>query len=102
MTRCIYCHMPRNLDSKGRCASCADAGDCAKIGSSGNCAKINCAGTDSVICCAGRGSVVKAPAGCWITLAEWKYDGKKAGLFRFASRPSTWTGSGSRQIHRMP
>ena len=30
-----------------------------------------------MICCAGHGSVVKAPIGCWITLAEWEYDGAK-------------------------
>lgn len=53
------------------------SGDCAQIGSSGDCAKINCTGGDSVICCAGHGSVVKAAIGCWITLAEWKYDDAK-------------------------
>ena len=51
--------------------------DSARIGSSGDSARINCTGSDSVICCAGHGSVVKAPIGCWITLAEWKYDGAK-------------------------
>ena len=51
--------------------------DSAQIGSSGDSARINCTGSDSVICCAGHGSVVKAPIGCWITLAEWKYDGAK-------------------------
>lgn len=45
--------------------------------SSGDCAQISCTGSDSVICCAGHGSVVKAPVGCWITLAEWKYDDAK-------------------------
>ena len=54
-----------------------DSGNYAQIGSSGNYAQINCTGSDSVICCAGHGSVVKAPIGCWITLAEWKYDGAK-------------------------
>ena len=54
-----------------------DSGDSARIGSSGDYARINCTGSDSVICCAGHGSVVKAPIGCWITLAEWKYDRAK-------------------------
>ena len=54
-----------------------DSGYSAQIGSSGYYAQINCTGSDSVICCAGNGSVVKAPIGCWITLAEWKYDGAK-------------------------
>lgn len=49
----------------------------AQIGSSGYYARINCTGSNSVICCAGHGSVAKAPIGCWITLAEWKYDGAK-------------------------
>ena len=54
-----------------------DSGYFARIGSSGDCARINCTGSDSVICCAGNGSAVKVPIGCWITLAEWKYDGAK-------------------------
>ena len=54
-----------------------DSGNSAQIGSSGDFAKINCTGSNSVICCAGHGSVVKAPIGCWITLAEWGYDGAK-------------------------
>ena len=65
-----------NVDS-GNSAKIGSSGDYAQIGSSGNSARINCTGSDSVICCAGHGSVVKAPIGCWITLAEWKYDGAK-------------------------
>ena len=65
-----------NVDS-GDSAWIGSSGDSARIGSSGDSARINCTGSDSVICCAGHGSVVKAPIGCWITLAEWKYDGAK-------------------------
>ena len=65
------------IGSSGYCAQIGSSGYCAQIGSSGNYAQINCTGSDSVICCAGHGSVVKAPIGCWITLAEWKYDGAK-------------------------
>ena len=65
------------IGSSGDCARIGSSGNYAQIGSSGNSAKINCTGSDSVICCAGNGSVVKAPIGCWITLAEWKYDGEK-------------------------
>ena len=65
-----------NVDS-GDSAQIGSSGYCAQIGSSGDYARINCTGSDSVICCAGHGSVVKAPIGCWITLAEWKYDGAK-------------------------
>ena len=65
------------IGSSGNYAQIGSSGDYAQIGSSGNYARINCTGSDSVICCAGHGSVVKAPIGCWITLAEWKYDGAK-------------------------
>ena len=65
------------IGSSGDYAQIGSSGDSARIGSSGDYAQINCTGSDSVICCAGRGSVVKAPIGCWITLAEWKYDGAK-------------------------
>ena len=65
------------IGSSGNSAKIGSSGDYAQIGSSGDSAQINCTGSDSVICCAGNGSVVKAPAGCWITLSEWKYDGEK-------------------------
>ena len=65
------------IGGSGNYAQIGSSGDSAQIGSSGNSAQINCTGSDSVICCAGHGSVVKAPIGCWITLAEWKYDGAK-------------------------
>ena len=65
------------IGSSGYYAKIGSSGDSAKIGSSGDSAQINCTGEDSVICCAGHGSVVKAHTGCWITLAEWRYDGEK-------------------------
>ena len=65
------------IGSSGNYARIGSSGDSAQIGSSGDCARIGSSGEDSVICCAGHGSVVKASVGCWITLAEWKYDGKK-------------------------
>ena len=65
------------IGSSGDYARIGSSGDSAKIGSSGRSTQINCTGSDSVICCAGNGSVVKAPIGCWITLAEWEYDGAK-------------------------
>ena len=65
------------IGSSGYSARIGSSGDSAQIGSSGDSARINCTGSDSVICCAGHGSVVKVPIGCWITLAEWKYDGAK-------------------------
>ena len=65
------------IGSSGYYAQIGSSGDSAQIGSSGDSARINCTGSNSVICCAGHGSVAKAPIGCWITLAEWKYDGAK-------------------------
>lgn len=32
MIRCIYCHLVKDLDSKGRCSFCADAGDATAYG----------------------------------------------------------------------
>ena len=65
------------IGSSGYSAQIGSSGYYAQIGSSGDSARINCTGSNSVICCAGHGSVAKAPIGCWITLAEWKYDGAK-------------------------
>ena len=65
------------IGSSGGYAQIGSSGNCARIGSSGDSARINCTGEDSVICCAGHGSVVKASVGCWITLAEWKFDDAK-------------------------
>ena len=65
------------IGSSGDSAKIGSSGDYAQIGSSGDYAKIDCSGHDSVICCAGGESIVKATVGCWITLAEWKYDNKK-------------------------
>ena len=65
------------IGSSGDSAHIGSSGDYAKIGSSGYYAKIDCTGHDSVICCAGDNSIVKATIGCWITLAEWKYDREK-------------------------
>ena len=65
------------IGSSGNSAQIGSSGNSTRIGSSGDSARINCTGSDSVICCAGHGSVVKAPIGCWITLAEWKYDRAK-------------------------
>ena len=73
----VYSRDSAQIGSSGDSARIGSSGDSAQIGSSGDSARINCTGSDSVICCAGHGSVVKAPIGCWITLAEWKYDGAK-------------------------
>ena len=73
----VYSGYSARIGSSGDYARIGSSGNSAQIGSSGDYARINCTGSDSVICCAGHGSVVKASIGCWITLAEWKYDGAK-------------------------
>ena len=72
--------MPDSEGSSGDSAKIGSSGYLAQIGSSGNFAQIDCSGDDSVICCAGNNSVVKANLGCWITLAEWKWDDEKKRL----------------------
>ena len=64
---------PNFTGSSGDSAQIGSSGYYAQIGSSGDFAQIESAGEDSVICCAGHDSAVKAKAGSWITLAEWKY-----------------------------
>ena len=65
------------IGSSGGFAHIGSSGDAAHICSSGGYAKIYSTGEDSVICCAGFNSCVKAKAGSWITLSEWKYDESK-------------------------
>ena len=47
------------------------------IANSGSYGTIANSGSYSVICCAGVNNMVKSVKGCWITLAEWKYDENK-------------------------
>ena len=65
------------IGSSGYSAQIGSSGDYAKIGSSGDYAKIDSTGEDSVIMCAGSSSIAKAKVGSWITLSEWKWNGKK-------------------------
>ena len=58
-------------------ARIGSSGDSARIGSSGHSAQITSKGKYSVICCAGNNSIAKGKKGSWITLSEWKYDGKE-------------------------
>ena len=66
-----------NLAASGRYSNLAASGDESKLAASGDESSVECSGEDSVICCAGHGSKAKAKVGCWITLAEWKYDEDK-------------------------
>ena len=65
------------IGSSGYGAKIGSSGDGAKIGSSGDWAKIELTGKRSVGACVGAKGKIKAKAGCWIVLTEWKeVDGK--------------------------
>ena len=55
----------------------ANSGSYGRIANSGSYGTIANSGSYSVICCAGVNNMVKSVKGCWITLAEWKYDENK-------------------------
>ena len=55
-------------NASGDYAQCVSSGDYAKCVSSGN---------SSIIAGIGVNNIAKAVKGCWITLAEWKYDKNK-------------------------
>lgn len=55
----------------------SNSGSYGTIANSGSDSRIANSGLDSVICCAGVNNMVKSVKGCWITLAEWKYDENK-------------------------
>ena len=53
-------------------AKIGSSGDLAQIGSSGYGAKIDISGERSIGVCIGNNGRVRAKAGCWIVLSEWK------------------------------
>ena len=55
----------------------AASGDAAKLAASGYAAKLAASGKNSVVAGIGIKNIAKAALGCWICLAEWKYDGDK-------------------------
>ena len=63
--------------SSGISAKCVSSGDSAQCVSSGNYAKCVSSGDSSIIAGVGVNNIAKAVKGCWITLAEWKYDEDK-------------------------
>ena len=65
------------LASSGDYAQLASSGDYAQLASSGDSAKLASSRENSVIAAIGIGSMAKGAVGNWITLAEWKWDGKK-------------------------
>ncbi|MDR3450530.1 MAG: hypothetical protein P4M15_12450, partial [Alphaproteobacteria bacterium] len=67
------------IGSSGDSAKIGSSGDSAQIGSSGDSAKIESEGNGAVVASAGVATRVKAKAGAWISLAEFK-DGKCIGF----------------------
>ncbi len=71
---------------KGHYSQLASSGDSSKLASSGDSSKLASSGDSSQLAMDGEGSVgaaiginnkIKGKVGCWITLAEWKYDNNK-------------------------
>ena len=65
------------LAASGDAAQLAASGDAAKLAASGDAAKLAASGKNSVVAGIGIKNIAKAALGCWICLAEWKYDGDK-------------------------
>ena len=62
------------LASSGNSAKLASSGNYAKLASSGYSDQLASSGKDSVVMSAGIGGKVKAAAGNWIAIAEWKFE----------------------------
>ena len=65
------------IANSGSDSTIVNSGLGGRIANSGSDSRIANSGSDSVICCAGVNNMVKSVKGCWITLAEWKYDENK-------------------------
>ena len=63
--------------SSGDWSQNASSGDGSQNASSGDLSQIEMTGKDSVGVSAGRECKIKGVVGCWVTLAEWRYDKAK-------------------------
>ena len=63
--------------SSGYGSKNASSGDGSQNASSGDLSQIEMTGKDSVGVSAGRECKIKGVVGCWVTLAEWRYDKAK-------------------------
>lgn len=52
------------------------SGNCSRLATLGYFSKIEITGSNSVGAAIGVNNIIKAPLGCWITLAEYRWDGK--------------------------
>ena len=75
--KCVSSGYSAKCVSSGDYAQCVSSGYSAKCVSSGYSAKCVSSGDSSVIAGVGVNNIAKAVKGCWITLAEWKYDENK-------------------------
>ena len=65
------------LAASGYYSQLAASGYYSQLAASGNSSKLAASGDYSVVVGVGINNIAKAAKGCWITLAEWKYDSEK-------------------------
>jgi hypothetical protein len=63
------------LVASGDCSQLAAAGHASQLAAAGHCSKLEITGSNSVGAAIGINNIIKASLGCWITLAEYKWDG---------------------------
>ena len=65
------------LAASGDSSKLAASGHSSQLAASGHYSQLEMSGADSVGASIGIGNTIKGVTGCWITLAEWKYDEQK-------------------------
>jgi len=65
------------LAASGNSSRLAASGDHSKLAASGDYSQLEITGSNSVGAAIGVNNTIKASLGCWITLAEYKWDGRK-------------------------
>ena len=65
------------LAASGHYSQLAASGNSSQLAASGYYSKLAASGHYSVVAGVGVNNIAKAVKGCWITLAEWKYDSEK-------------------------
>ena len=65
------------LAASGYYSQLAASGNSSQLAASGNSSQLAASGNYSVVVGIGVNNIAKAVKGCWITLAEWKYDDEK-------------------------
>jgi len=66
------------LAASGHYSKLAASGHYSKLAASGDSSKLEMTGEDSVGAAIGIDGIAKGKTGCWITLAEWKYNYEKS------------------------